>query len=67
MKMMYEVAFDNGKEKLKITLQEKDGDELVEGVIDDNMMVDEIKRMFYGQKMILPIYTMLEKITKSQE
>ena len=67
MKMMYEVVEDNGKENLKITLQEKDGDELVEGVIDDNMVVDEIKRVFYMIKIMIPINTMLEKITKSQE
>lgn len=67
MKMMYEVVFDNGKEKLKLTLQEKDGDELVEGVIDDNMVVNEIKRTFYWIKMFIPINTMLEKIKKSQE
>lgn len=67
MKMMYEVVFDNGKEKLKLTLQEKDGDELVEGVIDDNMVVNEIKRTFYWIKMMIPINTMLEKIKKSQE
>ena len=65
--MMYEVVFDNGKEKLKLTLQEKDGDELVEGVIDDNMVVNEIKRTFYWIKMMIPINTMLEKIKKSQE
>ena len=67
MKMMYEVVFDNGKEKLKMTLQEKDGDELVEGVIDDDMVVNEIKRTFYWIKMMIPINAMLEKIKKSQE
>ena len=65
--MMYEVVFDNGKEKLKMTLQEKDGDELVEGVIDDDMVVNEIKRTFYWIKMMIPINAMLEKIKKSQE